>query len=231
MGQTVGLKLFQAEAEKERLEAERLQQEAEEQACPLSPRSAEVCAIASQVRASASSGDVVALKATLGEVGSLVHSEVVRMASADGELAIHLAAARGHIEVLQLLVETKAQLEATQLGGNTPLLVASAHGQYQSVEWLLSQGVDTGATDNTGKTAVHQAAISNHGQIFQLLVRSSADLMAVDHAQKTALELISDMEQWQLSCSAASDINHPYYNATADSGSGCRPRSNSGRTQ
>ena len=84
-------------------------------------------------------------------------------------------------------------------------------------------------------------------QIFQLLVRSNADLMAADHSQKTALELISDMKQWQvcsqclktdieclclqLSCSAASDVNHPYYNATADSGSGCRPRSGSGRTQ
>ena len=51
MGQTVGLKLFRAEAERERQEAER--QEAEVLECPVSPRSAEVCTIATQVRACA----------------------------------------------------------------------------------------------------------------------------------------------------------------------------------
>ena len=85
-----------------------------------------------------STGDVVALKAALGEVGSLVHSEVVRTASANGEvtaaahdipamrvwqLAIHLAAAQGHVEVVELLISAKAQLEATQHAGRTALLV------------------------------------------------------------------------------------------------------------
>lgn len=230
MGSTVGLKLFREslQGERERIEAGRVEVErveaekAAEMDC-MSPRSAQVGAVCEAVRANASTGDVELLSSSLGSIGSLLHKEVVNSSNADtGESAIHIAAAMGFVGVMQTLAEASAELDSKSgHDGQTALLVAAKHGQYEVVEWLLSQAVQVDAADNSGKTAIHHAAMTNHGQIFQLLVRSTADLMAVDNEQKTALELITDMQQWQVSCSADRDINHPYYSQTGN----CSPRS------
>lgn len=74
-----------------------------------------------------------------------------------GLTALHLAAAKGHYDVVDLLVGLGANVNAAANDGRTPLHVAAAAGDDAVVALLLLKGANATARDRDGKTPLDLA--------------------------------------------------------------------------
>ena len=90
-----------------------------------------------------------------------------------GMKALHIVAARGHQEMVSLLLQ-QPDIELnpkTQNTGDTPLHLAADDGRQEVVVLLLQQpGIDTNAADLQGSTALHTAAYRSQEEIVALLL-------------------------------------------------------------
>lgn len=96
------------------------------------------------------------------------------------------AAARGHFELLQLILETAVMTEGpekakrqcidhTNSKRQTPLMVACKHGHPECVEYLITNGADPLVTDERRKnTCLHFAALYGRSECVQKLLGSRA---------------------------------------------------------
>ncbi|GBE60264.1 apical complex lysine methyltransferase [Babesia ovata] len=65
---------------------------------------------------------------------------LVNIRSPEGLTALHIAADRGHLEVIQCLIKHGADIDAMDDNNDTPLLVAAAAGNRAAVTMLLRNG-------------------------------------------------------------------------------------------
>lgn len=75
--------------------------------------------------------------------------------SNDGSTALHLAASKGHVEVMQLLMDRSADLDALNIAARSPLHVAILSSQQDAALFLLKNGVEVDGTDGLGKVSSH----------------------------------------------------------------------------
>ena len=73
-------------------------------------------------------------------------------------MGLHFAAAKGHKEVVGVLLEKGADFNAKNIDGATPLHLAAENGHGEVVDVLLEKGADFNAKDNNGATPLHLAA-------------------------------------------------------------------------
>lgn len=90
----------------------------------------------------------------------------------------HLAAARGHAHVVQLLVLHGADISCVNGLLQTPLHAAAAGGSTESMRVLLGAGGNAMARDGAGRTPLHLAASSGWHSAVSTLVEGGADLEA-----------------------------------------------------
>ncbi|KAI3748878.1 hypothetical protein L6452_12283 [Arctium lappa] len=109
--------------------------------------------------------------------GDLIHLEFLleRDASVDfrdqyGLTAIHMAAIKGHKDVVMLLVEFGCDLECTEAEGQTPLHMAAMGGSKDTVEVLINRGANVNAKCNRGATPLQVAETMGHEIITQFLL-------------------------------------------------------------
>jgi ankyrin repeat protein len=98
-----------------------------------------------------------------------------------GRTALHLAAMNGHLEIVKLLLEHGADVNAkTKEGyGYTALHSAASNGHLEIVKLLLEHGADVNAkTKYGGYTALHSATMNGHLEIVKLLLEHGADVNA-----------------------------------------------------
>ena len=97
-------------------------------------------------------------------------------AHGDGMTALHWAARHGDVEVIALLVDSGADVEArTRLGSHTPLHVASRSARTGAVTALLEAGAEPAAATTTGATALHFAAGAGNAEAVTALLDHGAD--------------------------------------------------------
>ena len=101
--------------------------------------------------------------------------------------ALHLAAGEGHLEVVKLLLEAKANREARDSEDRTALLLAANSGHAETVKLLLEVGADKGVFDSYDMTALHIAAGNGHAAVVKLLLEAGAETEAVTDQSWTAL--------------------------------------------
>ena len=83
----------------------------------------------------------------------LRHGANVNTRSGDGMTALHWAAERGDADIVAMLVDAGANVDATtRLGDYTPLLLAAKDGHAPVVELLLEAGADANRPTTTGTT-------------------------------------------------------------------------------
>ena len=106
----------------------------------------------------------------------------VSAAQGDGMTALHHAADRGDVAMVEMLVYAGANVGATtRIGQYTPLHIASQSGSAAVVRALLKAGANAKArTTTTGVTPLHLAASSGNAEVVNLLLDAGADANAKD---------------------------------------------------
>jgi ankyrin repeat protein len=96
--------------------------------------------------------------------------------------ALHHAAERGDVAMVEMLVYAGANVGATtRIGQYTPLHIASQSGSAAVVRALLKAGATaTARTTTTGVTPLHLAASSGNAEVVHLLLDAGADANAKD---------------------------------------------------
>ena len=103
------------------------------------------------------------------------HPEHVNAARGGSESTpMHVAASAGHPDILSLLLEHGADIDARTRGGDTPLIEASTNGKVEAVQFLLDHGADINAQDSDGFTSLFSAV--NHGnlELIRMLLERGA---------------------------------------------------------
>ncbi|KAG1706235.1 hypothetical protein DVH05_001383 [Phytophthora capsici] len=118
---------------------------------------------------------------------ALIHQGVdVKAPDGGATVAIHYAAANGHVEVLSLLLEQGGDV-AQDNDGRTALHYAAEDGTVEVLSLLLERGADVSVQDNDGWTALHLAALHGDVEKLSLLLERGADVDAQTKDGWTAL--------------------------------------------
>jgi ankyrin repeat protein len=121
--------------------------------------------------------------------------ESVRVRSSDGWTSLHLAAFMGHPEVVKLLLENGAELEAVSQNGiaNRALHAAIAGKESaEVVELLLARGADVTAKAEAEATPLHLAAARGNMTLTRRLLDMKADPRARMTDGKTPADFASE---------------------------------------
>ena len=102
-------------------------------------------------------------------------SASVNATNIEGETPLHLACAKGHLEIAQWLQSAGASVNATSNVGNTPLHRACTRGHLAIAHWLLSVGASVNAANIGGCTPLHDACFDGRLGIAQWLCSVGAD--------------------------------------------------------
>ncbi|KAG0462225.1 hypothetical protein HPP92_020701 [Vanilla planifolia] len=84
---------------------------------------------------------------------------------------LHFAAAKGHNDIVTLLLENGADVNCRNYCGQTALMQACRHGHWEVVQTLLLYRCNVTRADYlSGRTALHFAAVDGHVRCIRLLV-------------------------------------------------------------
>ena len=123
-------------------------------------------------------GDLEAVKNLLSQDPSLASTiDVDGQDWEEGSSSLTLACCSGSLEIVKLLVETGADLDAVGKDG-TPLMFASFAGQLDIVRYLLDSGAEPNKTARSGESSLHAAAIKGHVDVCDVLIRNGAKIDA-----------------------------------------------------
>lgn len=86
-----------------------------------------------------------------------------------GWTPLHYAASSGQVEIMKLLLDKYAFIDAQSPNGTTPLMMAAMYGSTASVKLLLDEGADIAMKNQQGMTAVDFAKRGNRPDAIQLL--------------------------------------------------------------
>jgi ankyrin repeat protein len=124
-------------------------------------------------------------KAADAEILLEQNPELVRATTADGMTALHYAARAGHIEMVDLLLRYKADVNAHDNRGGTALMEACHGGpwKFEPAEDIIERLLDHGAEIDL----IMAAATGRTGLIESILDRDSSVIDTPDGQGKTAL--------------------------------------------
>ena len=90
--------------------------------------------------------------------------------------ALHWAVTMGHRDVVALLIERGANVEAKAADGHTPLHMAAREGDAQMVQCLLEARANPNSTNNASQTAVDLALAfaEDEPEVAQVLLAAGA---------------------------------------------------------
>jgi ankyrin repeat protein len=135
-----------------------------------------------QIHEAAQEGDLEKVKALLKSHPRLVFSK------ANGGTPLHYAAAHDHKDVAEVLLAYKADVNARDDDGLTPLFWAVEWGP-SVVELLLVNHADVNAKDNDSLTPLHEATRMGRKHLVELLVAYKADVNIKDSRGLTPLHI------------------------------------------
>jgi ankyrin repeat protein len=131
----------------------------------------------SPVADAAMRGDAEAVRALLKQGAD------VNAPQGDGSTALHWAAETNNVEIVRLLLDASANVDATTRNGAlTPLHVGAEAGSAAVVELLLQAGADANIKSTRDVTALHLAAAAGSVETVQALMEHGADVNARESA-------------------------------------------------
>nr|GMC61969.1 E3 ubiquitin-protein ligase XBAT33 [Ipomoea batatas] len=106
---------------------------------------------------------------------------------------LHFAAAKGHNEIVALLLENGADVNSKNYCGQTALMQACRYGHWEVVQTLLLFRCNVTRADYlSGRTALHFAAVNGHVRCIRLVV---ADFVPSSSYESVHAETIADRSE------------------------------------
>ncbi len=125
----------------------------------------------------------------INKVKSLIKSRInVNEVYENGYTALMVAASKGNVEIVKLLIETGADLESYDNNGNTSFMHAFFNHQKEAVvKFLLTKNVNIEVVNDQEQTPLILAALNNHYKSIELLIKSKAKIEFKGQLERTAL--------------------------------------------
>uniref|UniRef100_A0A4X2LHS1 Ankyrin repeat and death domain containing 1A n=1 Tax=Vombatus ursinus TaxID=29139 RepID=A0A4X2LHS1_VOMUR len=107
---------------------------------------------------------------------------------------LHCAAQRGHVHVLEFIMEDLEDVSLDQIDklDRTAFHLAAEHGQLDTLDFLIGFGCDHGIKDKEGNTALHLAAKNGHSSVLQRIIELGLDLEEKNREGLTALHMATE---------------------------------------
>lgn len=86
-----------------------------------------------------------------------------------GWAPLHYAATHGHLDVINLLLENHAYIDAGSPNGTTPLMMAAHYGTPTAVKLLLEAGADPLLKNDQGLSAIDFAQRANRADATEII--------------------------------------------------------------
>ncbi|XP_010226361.1 PREDICTED: ankyrin repeat domain-containing protein 6, partial [Tinamus guttatus] len=107
----------------------------------------------------------------------------------NGRTPLHLAAHKGHLHVVQILLKAGCDLDIQDDGDQTALHRAAVVGNTDVIATLIQEGCALDRQDKDGNTALHEASWHGFSHSARLLVKAGANVLARNKAGNTPLHL------------------------------------------
>jgi len=98
-----------------------------------------------------------------------------------------MAAGKGSKEIIDILIENKADPSQKGEHGKTAFTVAVRRGKHAAAKTLLEKGSDINTKDDKGVTSLMWAAYEEREDMVKFLLENKADVNAVNIRGKTAM--------------------------------------------
>uniref|UniRef100_A0A2K6LU99 Retinoic acid induced 14 n=1 Tax=Rhinopithecus bieti TaxID=61621 RepID=A0A2K6LU99_RHIBE len=98
----------------------------------------------------------------------------------EGKTAFHLAAAKGHVECLRVMVTHGVDVTAQDTTGHSALHLAAKNSHHECIRKLLQSKCPAESVDSSGKTALHYAAAQGCLQAVQILCEHKSPINLKD---------------------------------------------------
>lgn len=134
------------------------------------PTKAPVQSSAPAIVLAARSGDVAGLKAAIGSGAGVDLEDPMSRRT-----ALHFAADSGNMEAIALLIEAKANANAKDRTGKTPVTIAAERGRAEALRTLLKAGGDPSVRDQVQGSPLLWAAGLGTPETVQVLLDAGAD--------------------------------------------------------
>jgi ankyrin repeat protein len=108
-----------------------------------------------------------------------------------GRTPIFLACDQGNKKIVQLLIQSKANINIADNNRWTPLHSACHKGHKEIVQKLIESEARVNKVSNNGSTPLHLAAQKGHEKIVELLIKSKVNFDIQDNSGRTPLYLAS----------------------------------------
>ena len=133
--------------------------------------------------AAAESGNLTELRRLILERGVHVDAE-----DQYSMTLLQVASRRGHLHIVQFLIENNATVNATELDGRAALHFAVIRGHTSIARFLLEQGADMNLRKRLGLTPLHVVAQTSHTDLVEILLEHGAEMEAPDDNSDTPLD-------------------------------------------
>lgn len=94
-----------------------------------------------------------------------------------GWAPLHYAATKGHVAMIELLLENDAYIDAESPNQSTPLMMAAMYGTAESVKVLLEAGADPSIKNEQGLTAIdfaNRVSRPGNAELIAAAIRAKA---------------------------------------------------------
>ncbi len=87
---------------------------------------------------------------------------------------MHWAAVTGQTFAMEFLFNFKADVNARDKEGNTPLIPAASTGHAEATQWLIDFGADVDAKNQEGWTALNSTEYKGNLEVVKILLKAGA---------------------------------------------------------
>jgi len=114
----------------------------------------------------------------LGKAKKLIRAapELVHAKTKEQMTPLHLAAGKGHRELVALLIAEGAEVNQWDASGATPLTQAIVGGHLPTAEVLLKKGAKVDIKNRRGVTLLYEASLRGKDDVVSLLLKYGADV-------------------------------------------------------